>query len=172
MKKRVRIAALCMALCVSLTLLCGCGLLGIDIENEATQSQRETVYYSQLSDTQKGLIDFILGKEDEWDSIEREGKTYKCTSVSFTTHEGNNVFSVSYRTSSSGSFYNCDYAYSASSDHFELVNETYVHVSSAGNSLNTGAVLSGNYNVNDTQASKRNILADRYAYYLEQQNQK
>ena len=167
MKKRVYIAALCMAFCVSLTLLCGCGLLGIDIENEATQSQRETVSYSELSDEQKGLIDFILGKEDQWDSIEREGETYTCTSVSFTTYEGNNAFSASYRPSSSGSFYSCDYAYNASSDYFELVDETYVHMSSYGNSLDTGSVFSGNYNVNDTQASKRNILADRYAYYLE-----
>lgn len=166
MKKRAYIAALCGVLCVSLALLCGCGLLGIKMEEETTQSQRETVSYSELSDVQKGLIDFILEKEALWNKIERGGETYTCTSVSFTTYEGNNAFSASYRTSSSGSFYSCDYAYNASSDYFELVDETYVHMSSYGNSLNTGSIFSGNYNVNDTQASKRNILADRYAYYL------
>lgn len=168
MKKRVHIAALCTVLCVSLALLCSCGLLGIEMKEETTQSQRETVSYSQLSDTQKELIDFILGKEDQWGSIEREGKTYKCTSVSFTTYENLSAFSATYRSSSSGSFYNCTYTYNVSADDFEYASETYVHVSSYGNNLDTGSLLSGNYNVNDTLTNKQNALADRYAYYLEQ----
>lgn len=137
--------------------LCGCNFLKKTEDNSVT--------YDMLTDEQKAVVDYVFNRRADWEK--------GCTGASFTTQDGENVFSVSYYEqiySDTIAGWIKWYAYDVEANRFEVIDskyKSYTGYTTSGTTKSPSFLIS--WYSNWTDARKKDYLSDRYYNFISEE---
>ncbi len=149
-------------LALFLLALCACG------EAPEVEEEEEPVTYASLSEVDQTVVDYIYGKKGTWETMNLYGSSYTCTRVYFTTHDGVPAFLCYYE--SSPIFYNRYFSYDVDRQEFTEMEITTNYVSVFGHASPSDFLSTVTYSPRWTEEAKKDTLAQKYAFYLEEEN--